>query len=79
MKPAGKYAVLVVVRRPSLLAAGLLLGGIGVLCLAVKLQTSLDDVAWLGWTLRYGVTSYACTLISAALQVVLMPVEEGAA
>lgn len=79
MSAASKYALLVVVRRPGWLAAGLLLGGIGVICLAVKLQTALAESAWLGWTLRYGVTIYACTLISAALQVVLMPVEEGAA
>ena len=77
MTPARSYALLVVVRRPSLLAAGLLVGGIGVLALAVKLQMSLDEPAWLGWTLRYGVTIYACMLISAAVEIVRIKVEEG--
>lgn len=76
MSAFSQYQLLVVVRHPRWLAAGLVLGGWGVLALAIALQESLGEPATLLWVLRYGFTVYACLLISAALQVLINKVEQ---
>lgn len=77
MTASTQYQLLIVVRHPRWLAAGLFVGGLGALSLGVALQESLSEPAPLLWILRYGLTVYACLLVSAALQVVINEVEQG--